>query len=183
MLITWVLIISLMKVCVQNYSDHLPPHLETPGKHVKREKEGKKEKLTATSLIPNEETQKQRLLKPEFISSKERAEEKILFNNKINNLAKEIVILPHKSKTSISSLVAQKTKDEAELHETKREIFPYMYVVQDAKKRSHRDVFKEGLNNEISHPNLKARTESPNFSVSTLYDQLNLVNGKQETNL
>ena len=109
MLITWVLIISLMKVCVQNYSEHIPPHLETPVKHVKREK-GKKEKLTATSVIPNEETQKQGFLKPEFISSNKPAKEKILFMNKITNLAKEIVILPKKSKASMSSLVVRKNK-------------------------------------------------------------------------
>ena len=58
-----------------------------------------------------------------------------------------------------------------------------MYVVQAARKRFHTDVFNEGLNNGISHPNLTTRTESPNFRVSTLYDLLNLVNGKQETNL
>ena len=179
MLFTWILIFSLMVVYVQNYSGHTPPHLESPLKHVRREKQGNKEKLRISlqsSVLPNEETQTQRFLKSEFISSKKSAKQESVFINNINNLATEIVIEPKKSKSS--SLVVKKTKGEVELHETKGEKFPN--AVQDGKTRVDRDVFKKDPKNEINHSNSQARTDSPNFTTYTTTGQLDLVNGKQQ---
>ena len=69
MLITWVLIVTLFVMYVQNYSGHLPQHLDSPVKYVKRKTEGKKEKLTRSlqsSTVLNKETEKQRLLQPKI---------------------------------------------------------------------------------------------------------------------
>ena len=100
---------------------------------------------------PNEETQKQRSLHLQVISSKKTDKGKSLVTSQIDNLGKDRSIRSKITKTLFSSSALGKKNQKALLkpHREKRSTMYY------SRKRFHRDIFKTGLNTELIQFNLK----------------------------
>ena len=168
MLITWVLIITLMGVCVKIYSEHLPSTLESKVKDIKIENQRKINLRVSlqSSMKLNEEAQKQRIGHPQTILSEKQDREESCVSNQIGHFRKDRAIRPKVSKVSFLSSVMGNTESQKKLPKSIREILPNMH---HTKKRFDRDTFKNSPNTRMTASNLKDSSSKANEEFQNTY--------------
>ena len=84
MFITWILIFTLMGVCVQNYTGFLPSKIESEGNHFKRKTERKPKLNVAipSTLVLNKKMQEKAILHPQPVPNEKPAKVESKRNNR-----------------------------------------------------------------------------------------------------